>query len=111
MENIELKEGYILDYATGKPVDTRKPEEIVRQEYEKTLLEDFNDDGEMIDIDVSIQRGKFWDASPCTVEATVLIPTYGCPVGCVGETSPGSDAPFIGIIPSILLAWLLLIIT
>lgn len=58
MENVELKEGYVLDYATGKPVDVRKPEELVRQEYEKTLLEDFNYDGEMIDIEVSIQRGE-----------------------------------------------------
>ena len=58
MENAELKEGYILDYATGKQVDIRKPEEAVRQEYEKTLFEDFNYDCEMIDIEVPIQRGE-----------------------------------------------------
>ena len=37
--NTELKQGYINDFATGKPVDARKPEEKVRQEYEKILHE------------------------------------------------------------------------
>ncbi len=58
MENTELKEGYILDFSTKKPVDIRKPEEIVRQQYEKTLFEDFNYDCEMMDIEVSVQRGE-----------------------------------------------------
>ena len=30
MKKLELKEGYILDLATKKPVDIRKPEEAVR---------------------------------------------------------------------------------
>lgn len=55
---IVLKEGYILDFCSQKPVDIRKPEEMVRQQYEKTLFEDFNYDCEMIDIEVPIQRGE-----------------------------------------------------
>lgn len=58
MENVELKEGYILDFCSKKPVNIRKPEEIVRQQYEKTLFEDFNYDCEMMDIEVPIQRGE-----------------------------------------------------
>jgi len=58
MENVELKDGYILDFCTKKPVDIRKPEEAVRQQYEKTLFEDFNYYCEMIDIEVPIQRGE-----------------------------------------------------
>lgn len=54
----ELKEGYILDTATGKPVDGRKPEEKVRQDYEKVLYEDYDYSYEQIDIEVSIQRGE-----------------------------------------------------
>ena len=54
----QLKEGYILDFCSKKPVDIRKPEETVRQQYEKTLFEDFNYDCEMIDIEVPIQRGE-----------------------------------------------------
>ena len=58
MEKIELKEGYVFDFSTKKPVDIRKPEEVVRQQYEKTLFEDFNYDCEMMDIEVHIQRGE-----------------------------------------------------
>ena len=58
MENIELKDGYVLDFCSKKPVDIKKPEEIVRQQYEKTLFEDFNYDCEMMDIEVTIQRGE-----------------------------------------------------
>jgi len=53
-----LKEGYISDYATKKPVDIRKPEEEVRQEYEKTLCEDYGYSKEQLDIEVKIQRGE-----------------------------------------------------
>jgi type I restriction enzyme M protein len=58
MESGELKEGYILDFCSKKPVDIKKPEEVVRQQYEKTLFEDFNYDCEMMDIEVPIQRGE-----------------------------------------------------
>jgi type I restriction enzyme M protein len=58
MEIAELKEGWILDFCSKKPVDGRKPEEIVRQQYEKTLFEDFNYDCDMMDIEVPIQRGE-----------------------------------------------------
>jgi type I restriction enzyme M protein len=57
-ELIPLKEGYIYDYATGKPVDIRKPEEPVRQDYEKILVEDYGYDKEQMDIEVFIQRGS-----------------------------------------------------
>lgn len=52
------KEGYIFDLATGKPVDIRKPEEPVRQEYEKILNEDYDYDLGQMDIEVFIQRGS-----------------------------------------------------
>lgn len=53
-----LKDGYIKDVATGKPVDGRKPEEKVRQEYEKALRNDYDYVYEQMDIEVPIQRGE-----------------------------------------------------
>ncbi len=53
-----IKEGFIADRATGKIVDFRKPEEIVRQSYEKELFEDYDYKYEQMDIEVSIQRGE-----------------------------------------------------
>ena len=60
MEEIQkiVKQGYIKDFATGKVVDGRKPEEIVRQEYEKELHEDYGYAKEQMDTEVSIQRGE-----------------------------------------------------
>ncbi|XOB41329.1 MAG: N-6 DNA methylase [Candidatus Nealsonbacteria bacterium] len=55
--NKNLKEGYILDKATGKPVDFIKPEEKVRQDYEKVLYEDYGYNYKQIDINVPIRRG------------------------------------------------------
>ena len=55
---VPLKEGYILDRATNKPVDIRKPEEPVRQEYEKILNEDYGYDYAQMDIEVFVQRGS-----------------------------------------------------
>ena len=52
------KDGYIKDQATGKHVDGRKPEEKVRQEYEKALYKDYDYDYARMDIEVSIQRGE-----------------------------------------------------
>lgn len=52
-----MREGYILDYCTGKQVDARKPEERVRQEYEETLCLNYNYEKEQIDIEVPIQMG------------------------------------------------------
>ena len=52
------REGYISDYATGKPVDIRKPEEKVRQQYERTLCLDYGYDCGQLDIEVYIQRGS-----------------------------------------------------
>lgn len=53
-----LKEGFIRDTATGKPVDGRKPEEAVRQAYEKELYNDYGYDYAQMDIEVRIQRGE-----------------------------------------------------
>src|SRR3989344_9006285 len=53
-----IKEGFIADKATGKPVDIRKPEEIVRQAYEKELCEDYGYQYAQMDIEVGIQRGE-----------------------------------------------------
>ncbi len=57
-EKISLKEGHILDLATKKPVDFRKPEEKVRQEYEKILYDNYSYSYEQMDIEVFIQRGE-----------------------------------------------------
>lgn len=53
-----IREGYAPDRATGKLVDIRKPEEPVRQEYEKILNEDYDYDYAQMDIEVFIQRGS-----------------------------------------------------
>ena len=53
-----LKPGYILDAATGKPVDGRKPEEPVRQQQERILHEDYGYDLGQMAIEVHIQRGS-----------------------------------------------------
>jgi type I restriction enzyme M protein len=53
-----IKEGYIHDWATGKIVDGRKPEEKVRQDYEQILFNDFDYAKEQMDIEVPIQRGE-----------------------------------------------------
>jgi len=55
---IKLREGFISDTATGKPVDIRKPEEKVRQEYERILNEDYGYSYKQMDIEVFIQRGS-----------------------------------------------------
>src|SRR3990167_6954427 len=57
METI-IKDGYQPDYATGKYIDHRKPEEKVRQGYEKELDEDYGYDKNLMDIEVHIQRGE-----------------------------------------------------
>ena len=46
------------DWATGKPVFINKPEEQVRQEYEKVLHYDHGYPKEVMDIEVAIQRGS-----------------------------------------------------
>lgn len=58
MENSELKHGYISDFLTGRSIDFRKPEEKVRQEYEKILYDDYFYNKEQMDIEVSIQIGS-----------------------------------------------------
>jgi len=45
------------DYATGKPVGTN-PEEAIRQEFERILIDDLGYPREHIDIEVPIQRGS-----------------------------------------------------
>lgn len=46
------------DLATGKKINSSKPEEKVRQEYEKILHEDYEYSYEQMDIEVYIQRGE-----------------------------------------------------
>lgn len=46
------------DLATGKKIYIEKPEEKVRQEYEKILYEDYEYSYEQMDIEVFIQRGE-----------------------------------------------------
>jgi type I restriction enzyme M protein len=53
-----LKEGWGYDCATGKPVDMRKPEEAVRQKYEKILHDDYGYDYKQMNIEVFIKRGS-----------------------------------------------------
>lgn len=55
--NENLKEGYVLDKATGRSVNFRGPEEKVRQDYEEVLCEDYGYNYEQMDINVPIQRG------------------------------------------------------
>ncbi len=57
-KQVILAEGYILDRATNKPVDGRKPEEKIRQEYELELHENYGYDYKQMDIEVPIQRGE-----------------------------------------------------
>ncbi|MBI3619972.1 N-6 DNA methylase [Candidatus Roizmanbacteria bacterium] len=56
--SILLKDGYILDKATSKSVDFKKPEEAVRQEYEEILYKDYGYNYAQMDIEVKIQRGE-----------------------------------------------------
>jgi len=53
-----LADGWGFDYATGKPVDMGKPEEQVRQDYERTLHEDYGYERKQMEIEVYIQRGE-----------------------------------------------------
>ena len=46
-----MRAGWEPDYATGKPVDKRKPEERVRQDYERTLHGDYGYDTARMDWD------------------------------------------------------------
>lgn len=68
-----LKEGYISDLATGKPVDIKKPEEEIRQEYEKILHQNYSYDYEQLDIEVSIQRGELHNKKNKDERADIVI--------------------------------------
>ena len=46
------------DFATGKPVDLDKPEESVRQEYERVLVESYGYPKGELDIEVRVPRGS-----------------------------------------------------
>lgn len=47
-----------LDFATGKPIRASRPEEIVRQEYERVLVHDYGYLKKEIEIEVPIPRGS-----------------------------------------------------
>ena len=49
---------YGPDFATGKRVDLSKPEEAVRQEYERVLVDDYAYQKSELDIEVRIPRGS-----------------------------------------------------
>ncbi len=68
-----LKEGYWKDWATGKPVDLRKPEEKVRQDYEKILHDDYDYDKLQMDIEVGIQRGELRSQKNKNERADIVI--------------------------------------
>jgi type I restriction enzyme M protein len=51
------KEGYIIDYVTGKEIKAT-PEEEVRQTYEKKLVEEYGYSKNQIDINFMIQKGS-----------------------------------------------------
>lgn len=53
-----LRDGWGYDYATGRPLDFRKPEERVRQNYERSLHLDYGYGLARMDIEVHIQRGE-----------------------------------------------------
>ena len=53
-----LRDGWGYDFATRRPLDFRKPEESVRQNYERTLHFDYGYPLEHMDIEVSILRGE-----------------------------------------------------
>ncbi len=74
------------DYATGKPINSSKPEEIVRQEYERVLVENYGYRKSEIDIGVRIPRGAGFYAD----EADIVV--YKSPDG----RDPTSD--ILGII-------------
>ena len=73
LKTIDLKPGYNLDRATGKPVDFRKPEESVRQEYEEILHDNYDYDYSQMDIEVSIQRGGKHNKKNKTELADIVI--------------------------------------
>lgn len=53
-----IKEGFKPDTATGKLLDWRRPEEAVRQAYEKELYDAYGYEYGQMDIEVRIQRGE-----------------------------------------------------
>jgi len=73
MNNGQLKEGYIKDWATKKIVDYRKPEEKVRQEYEKILHNDYDYAKEQMDIEATIQRGEKYSLRNRNERADIVI--------------------------------------
>ena len=56
--NVKGEENTMKDFATGKPINISKPEEAVRQEYEKVLVNEFGYPKAAIDIEVPIQMGS-----------------------------------------------------
>ena len=53
-----LRDGWGYDYAAGKPLDMRKPEERVRQDYERSRHLDYGYDLARMDIQRGEQAGK-----------------------------------------------------
>jgi len=51
------KEGYVIDYATGRELRER-PEEEARQIFEKKLIDEYGYSKEQIEIEFLIQKGS-----------------------------------------------------
>lgn len=57
-------DGITSDIATGKRINGEKPEEIVRQQYETILNEDYGYDYDLMDIEVHVVRGSKKPSGP-----------------------------------------------
>ena len=55
---MEKGDGITTDTATGKRINGKKPEEPVRQQYEKILHDEYGYDYDLMDIEVPIKRGS-----------------------------------------------------
>lgn len=56
--NDSTKEPTSVDFATGRAINANKPEELVRQSFEKILVNDYEYKKEQLDIEVTIQMGS-----------------------------------------------------
>jgi len=76
------------DYATGKLVDLRKPEEIVRQNYEKELIHGRGYPKDNIDIEVNIRRGTkfFREKADIVIYRTETERDQACDIEGIVET-------------------------
>ncbi len=77
----------IKDFATGKRVDISKPEEEVRQAYERILVNDFGYPKSALDIEVGIQMGS--SRKECDIAVYDTNRNKGNIVGIIETKAPG----------------------